>query len=378
MLLELSSEQGVFRATTAKYLAERVSAAALRALRDDPDGFDLDYWRAGADLGWTSLLIGEDQGGGSISGAPLVDLGLIAYEFGRGAAPGPLVPTNIVAERLSVTGGAHAAVVKELAAGTSIASWCLAEPASNGHPGTVNTTVRTDGPDIVVDGVKRPVEAAGSATHFLVVGRTGTGLTQVLVPADTAGVSVTPMRAVDLTRRFCLVTFDGVRLSADAVVGDLGDASDDVRRQLQLALTMTSAESVGAMQRAFDVTLTWAFDRFSFGRPLATYQEIKHRFADMATWLEASHAITDAAVAAVEAGAPEADELVSAAKSYVGEYGSELLQDCVQIHGGIGLTFEHNLHLYLRRHTANRTLFGTPSVHRQRVADIVAHQDRPA
>ncbi len=114
------------------------------------------------------------------------------------------------------------------------------------------------------------------------------------------------------------------------------------------------------MQAAFDMTVEWGFDRYTFGRPLASYQAIKHRFADMLTWLEASHAISDAACAAVAAAAPNAFELSSAAKAYVGQYGADLVQDCVQIHGGIGVTFEHDLHLYLRRMTVDRSLFGTP------------------
>ncbi len=125
------------------------------------------------------------------------------------------------------------------------------------------------------------------------------------------------------------------------------------------------------MQRAFDMTVEWAFDRYTFGRPLASYQELKHRFADMKSWLEAAHAISDAAAAAVQDATPDARELVSVAKAFIGHYGTELLQDCVQMHGGIGVTFEHDLHLFLRRVTVDRALFGTPADHRQRIATIV-------
>jgi alkylation response protein AidB-like acyl-CoA dehydrogenase len=138
---------------------------------------------------------------------------------------------------------------------------------------------------------------------------------------------------------------------------------------------MLNAEAVGAMQCAFDMTVKWAFDRYSFGRPLASYQALKHRFAHMATWLQASHAISDEAARAVSEESPEAPALVSAAKAYIGEYGAELLQECVQLHGGIGVTFEHDLHLYLRRVTLARTLLGTPDVHRRRLADLVAQKE---
>jgi alkylation response protein AidB-like acyl-CoA dehydrogenase len=158
----------------------------------------------------------------------------------------------------------------------------------------------------------------------------------------------------------------------------VGQAAGPVERQLQLALVLACAESVGAMQAAFDVTVQWASDRYSFGRPLSSYQALKHRFADMDSWLEASHAICDEAIAAVAVGAPGAGELASAAKAFIGQYGSELLQDCVQLHGGIGVTFDHDIHLFLRRHTVNRALYGTPADHRQRITDLMGQSEEAA
>lgn len=374
MLLESSSDQAVFRETTARFLNDRVPIAEVRNLRASVAGFDAGYWRQGAELGWTSLLVDEEHGGGSISGAGLVDLTLVAHEFGARAAPGPLMPTNVVAAALSSAGGeAHAAVLEGLLSGTSIATWCYGEAPPHDGLGQVDVECRVDGASVVVNGVKRPVESAGQADHLLVTGRTGTGLTQVLVPTDAPGVTVAPMRTVDLTRRFSVVSFDDVRVPAEAVVGDVGGAGDQVERQLQLALVILDAEAVGALQTAFDMTVRWAFDRYSFGRPLASYQELKHRFADMLAWLEGCHAISDTAAAGVEAQAPNAGELASAAKAFIGQYGTELVQDCVQIHGGIGVTYEHDLHLYLRRVTLNRTLYGTPAEHRQRIATVVEH-----
>jgi len=223
--------------------------------------------------------------------------------------------------------------------------------------------------------VKRPVESANQASQLLVTGRTDAGLSQVLVPATAKGISIIPMQGVDLTRRFSVVKFDQVRVPASQLVGRAGEAKADVERQLQHALVLLSAESVGAMQAAFDMTVEWAFDRYSFGRPLASYQALKHRFALMATWLQASHAISDEAARAVADRAPEAAELVSAAKAYIGQYGAELLQDCVQLHGGIGVTFEHNLHLFLRRIILIRTLLGTPDDHHRRLAGLVAQKE---
>jgi alkylation response protein AidB-like acyl-CoA dehydrogenase len=375
MLLELSSDQEFFRDTTAKFLREQVPVGEIRRLRDEPDGFDEDYWRRGAELGWTSLLVGEEHGGGSISGNGLGDLTLVAHEFGRHAAPGPLVATNVVAAALSnAATGSNDDLLAGLLAGTSIASWCTREPRPNDRLGQITTQIRVDGDEVVVTGAKRPVESADRAGHLLVTGAADGGTTQVLVPTATPGVTVTPMHTVDLTRRFSTVTFDDVRLPIDAVVGELGGAGDQVEHQLQLAIVIANAESVGAMQIALDMTVEWAFDRYSFGRPLASYQELKHRFADMKTWLEASHAIADAATAAVAERTGDAAELVSAAKAYIGDHGSELMQDCVQIHGGIGLTFEHDLHLYLRRQTVDRALYGTPAEHRARLTDILERE----
>src|SRR5205823_2451393 len=134
-------------------------------------------------LGWTSLLVSEERGGGSISGEGLVDLSLIAYEFGRHAAPGPLVTTNVVAAALNDAGGdAHAAVLRDLLSGAAIASWCFGEPVPNDRLGDVTLAVRVDGDDVVLNGMKRPVESPGHADALLVAGRTGRGLTQVLVP----------------------------------------------------------------------------------------------------------------------------------------------------------------------------------------------------
>lgn len=377
MLLDLTPDQEFLRETTARFLDDQAPVGALRALRDDARGFDPDYWRRGADLGWTSLLVDEQHGGGTVSGAAAVDLTLLAYEFGRHAAPGPLVTTNLVAAALSAT-DSHLDVLGEVLAGAHVAAWAHAEPRPHDRLGEVAVTITADGDSLVVHGVKRPVESAGVAGHFLVTGRTGSGLTQVLVPSDTPGVTVVPMGSVDLTRRFGEVRFDQVRLPVDAAVGQVAGADAQVDHQLQLALVMVTAESVGTLQTVLDMTVEWAFDRYSFGRPLASYQALKHRFADMTSWLQGAHAIADSAAVAVDQRSAKADDLLSAAKAFIGTYGGELMQDCVQLHGGIGVTFEHDIHLYLRRHTVDTALFGTPSEHRQRLCALAETREDAA
>ncbi len=377
MLLSLSPDQEFFRETTERFLTEQMPPSEVRGLRDDPAGFDPDYWRRGAELGWTSLLVDEEHGGGTISGGALADLSLVAYAFGRHAAPGPLLPTNVVASALGVH-GAHPKVLDGLLAGTEVATWCAPafDPGLGLGPPSVEIT--REGTDLVVRGVVRPVESAGQADHLLVTCADGSGITQLLVAASTPGVSVAPMQTVDLTRRFGVVTFDDVRVGPDSVVGAPGLAAVDAERQLRLTLAVLNSEAVGAMQSAFDMTVEWAFDRYAFGRPLASYQALKHRFADMLTWLEGGHAISDAACVAIDGGSARADELVSAAKAFIGHYGGELVQDCVQMHGGIGVTFDHDLHLFLRRFTVNRALAGTPPEHLRRIGAMLGQRERAA
>lgn len=377
MLLALTPDQEFFRETTERFLVQQMPPNEVRRLRDEPAGFDPDYWRRGAELGWTSLLVDEDHGGGTISGGAVVDLSLVAYEFGKHAGPGPLLPTNIVAATLG-TYGSHPEVLDGLLAGTGVASWCAPAFNSGRGLGDPSVEITRDGSDLVLRGEVRTVEAAGQAEHFLVTCIDGSGLTQVLVPVSTPGVTVTPMKTVDLTRRFGVVGFDGARLEASSIVGAPGDASVDTERQLRQTLAVLNAEAVGAMQAAFDMTVEWAFDRYSFGRPLASYQALKHRFADMLTWLEGGHAISDAACVAIDEGSGQADELLSAGKAFIGQYGAELVQDCVQMHGGIGVTYEHDLHLYLRRFTVNRALAGTPAEHLRRIGTILSPGERAA
>ncbi|ABW12144.1 acyl-CoA dehydrogenase domain protein [Parafrankia sp. EAN1pec] len=372
MKVGLSVDQELLVGTTRKFLQDSVPSEALRGLRHHPAGYEPEYWRTGAELGWTSLLVAEQHGGGSVSGEGLRDLALVAYEFGRQAAPGPLLATNVVAAALSRAGGELCReVLGRISAGDAVGAWCLSEPVPHDGLGEVTATAVASGADWVLSGEKRPVEHGAQAEFFLVTARTGDGLTQLLVPAESSGVTVTPLRTVDLSRRFARVGFRDVRVPATAVVGEPGSAAAEVERQLHTALVIQTAETVGAMDQAFELTLAWAADRYSFGRPLASYQALKHRFADLKMWLETSHAVADAAAVAVQNDDDRAAELVSVAKSYVGQYGPELCQDCVQLHGGIGVTFEHDLHLYLRRVVLASALLGTVREHRLRIATLL-------
>jgi alkylation response protein AidB-like acyl-CoA dehydrogenase len=370
MDLELSPDQELLRETTCKFLQATVPLTEVRRLGDSEDGFERGWWRKGAELGWTSLLVDEQHGGGSISGEGLRDLALIAEEMGALVSPGPLIMTNVVAQTLASDGadGLAQQVLTGLLAGELVGTWCVAEPGRTVTADEMTLRAHRDGDEFVLDGVKGPVEAGGQADWLLVTAVATDGLSQFLVPASAPGLRVTPLHGLDLVRRFAELQFDGVRVPASALVGDLGGAAASFERQLQTVLVLQCAEIVGATDRVFEFTVQYAFDRSSFGRALASYQALKHRFADMKLWLESAHAITVDATKAVQAGDPDADEVSRIAKAYAAERCAELIQDCIQLHGGIGVTWEHNLHLYLRRVVVDRQSYGDPMHQRDRAA----------
>ncbi len=371
MDLQLSEDQVLFDETTARFLEETCPVTTVREWAEkEPAGFPLEWWRRGAELGWTSLLVPEADGGGSVSGHGLLDLVLVAEEMGRRVSPGPLVPANLVASALARSGSAEQrrSILPGIIAGEVIAAWCQAEP---GVPWSSGPQLRGSltGGGLVLDGVKGPAEAGAEADWLLVTASVDGAPTQVLVEANAPGVVVEPAGSLDLVRRFASITFTGVRVATSAVVGEIGGAAAEIDRLVRLAVVLQCSEMAGAVDRMLDVTLEYAFDRYSFGRPLASYQALKHRFADLKLWVEACLATAQAAAAATDKESDRAGELVSAAKSYIGDHAPAILQDCVQLQGGIGVTWDHDLHLYLRRVVQDAVLYGTPADHRERIAD---------
>jgi alkylation response protein AidB-like acyl-CoA dehydrogenase len=370
MDLALTDDQQFFQETTRKFLEQEAPLTTVRALADTADGFERGWWARGAELGWTSLLVPEADGGGSLGGEGVLDLVIVAEEMGRLVSPGPLGPTNVVAAAVAAGGSPElrARVLPGIVAGDIVAAWCVAAPGGGWDGAGVAVTATRDGDEFVLDGIAAPVEAAAQADELLVTARTAGGLTQFLVSADAPGIEISPLGSVDLVRRFAAARFAGARVPAAAVVGEVDGAAAAVERQLELAIVLECAETVGALDRVVEFTLEYLADRSSFGRPLASYQAIKHRFADMKMWLEAAHGATELAARAVQDDAPDAGEIVSAAASYLGDHATEIVHECTQLHGGIGVTWEHDLHLYLRRVTLDRNLHGTPAQHRERIA----------
>jgi alkylation response protein AidB-like acyl-CoA dehydrogenase len=368
--LQLSDDQELFRETTERFIDARFPLARVRELADTPVAHDPALLGEAAELGWFALFVPEEHGGGTVSGSAVRDAVIVAEERGRFVQPGPFVATNVVAFAVAREGTAEqqAAQLPSLASGERSASWAFT--GRNGVPevGAVRATATGDG--YTLDGVASLVPEGPSAALFLVSASDGDGVTQLLVAADAPGVTVTPLDGLDLTRRFADVRFDGVAVPADAVLGSPGAAAASVEAQLDLAVALTLAESIGAMRQLAEITVEYSKARIAFGRPIGSFQALKHILADISFWAEVSTAGAGAAADAVADGRPTASEIVSIAKAYVGDAATQLAQQCLQVHGGIGFTWEHDLHFYLRRLAADRVLYGDPEWHRERICRI--------
>lgn len=372
--VDLSDDQEFFRETSRRFIEAEVPVSVVREWHDLVDGCPQSWWQEAAQLGWTSFMVPESLGGGSISGRQVVDLTIVADEMGRGAVPGPFMPTNVVADTLGRSGNPdQQSLLEGVMAGETILAWAFCEPGGDWTAGRVAAAAAPSNGGYVITGTKTAVEAGAQAHHLLVTARTPDGLAQFLLPPDAPGITVTPQESLDLGRRFAEVRFDGVAVGPESMVGEPGSAAEsDVERQRLVAVLLQCADNAGSAAKVLEFTVEYAFDRYSFGRPLASYQALKHRFADMKLWSEASQAAVDGAADALAESRDEV-RMVSVAKSYVGDHSVDLMQDCVQIHGGIGVTYEHDLHLYLRRATVNRGLFGTPADHRDALSELVGY-----
>ena len=369
----LSEDQAILKDTFGRYFSNEMPIAKIRALVDSGVNLDRGWWTATCELGACSLLAPPELGGGGISGHPLVDLGLVATEVGRSLAPGPFIMSNLVIDALtrSPNSARHKALVQALMSGESIVTWAHHEPRAPFDTCPKSVSVTAQGEQFLLSGIKNQVEYLCETDAFLVSAQGAGDVFQFLVSKDTPGLTIKPVECLDLNRSIGTVSFDRVELAGDSIVSRGPAAIEAIARQNLIVGALQCAEAIGCMERVFEFTLEWMFERYSFGRPIASYQALKHRMADMKLWLEASISVTEMALEAVDADAPEAPELVSVAKAYVGEYSTELIQEAVQFHGGIGVTWEHDLHLYLRRSAFNRVTQGTPSDHRRRVTDIV-------
>ncbi len=379
MDLELDDEQVALADSVCTVLARTWPATALRRLVEEGTGGDA-LWERVVHLDWPALCVPESDGG---MGYGVVEASIVAQGCGRAAVPGPLLPTT----------GLFAPVVRELgsrsqraellggvAAGTRTGTAALAElttsmPAGELDAGRLGMRATPDGAGWTLDGTARSVVDAATVDLIVVpaqiIGASGMGVF-VVDPSDP-GVGVIPVRSLDASRGLAHVQLDGVRVASDAVLGRPGDrsTSDGLARALDEAVTVVAAELVGTCSTIFDLTLEHAKTREQFGVPIGSFQAVKHRLADAYLALEAARAAVLVAGAAIDEDDRGRRAAASTAKALAGDAAAILTREGIQLLGGLGFTWEHDMHLYVKRAVASSALLGTAEAHRQRVAGLI-------
>jgi alkylation response protein AidB-like acyl-CoA dehydrogenase len=363
---ELSDEQAMLREATRAMLRDRAPVDRSR-VDVGADPFDAEVWRLGGELGWTGLAVDEELGG---TGQGLVELVLVAEEWGRAAVSGPFLPTAVVAYAVSHGGtpALRAEVLPLLAEGGVAATWALAEPGRTTGPRDVATTARREGADLVLDGVKAAVQDAEHCRWLLVTALPAGEPVSVLVDRETPGVELRRSTVLDVTRSFSDVHLTGVRVPADRA---LDGAAESLDRLYDAAAVLTAADALGAMEHMLELTVAHASTRVQFGRPIGSFQAVKQACATMAMEVHATRAATHYAAMAIDAEAPDAARAAAAAASYASGAARRVAGSALQTHGGIGFTWEHDLHLYLRRATVDAVLFGDAAVHDERLCALL-------
>ncbi len=359
-------DQDLLRSTTRRFLDEHQSVADVRRLIEEPDVFDPDVWRRGAELGWTAMLVPSELEGGSVSEQPLVDLVVLAEELGRALNPGPFVPCNAVADVIARFGTTEQGKehLPRIARGDGTAAWCLSGDGSP-EPDAVEVRAVRDGGGWRLDGVARYVHAAHNADLLMVVAADSADeLHTFVVTPPATGLATRTLTGMDLTRRFDEVCFDGVGVKDD---DEVTGGRAVVERCLAVSTVLQSAESVGAAEAVFEETVAYAKKRVQFGRTIGSFQAIKHRLADLHVTLESMRVASEYAALALGDGLEDAPEAVATAGGYVDDAFAWLCGEAIQLHGGIGFTWEHDAHLFARRAKVNQVQYGDGAWHRERL-----------
>ena len=351
MDFELTEEQAALREVSRSMLAVNCPPQLVRSLASAGRDVDDKLWQRGAELGWIGLAVPEEHDG---AGQGLVELCLVAEELGRAAAPGAFLDSALIAVALARRDRPELA--SALAAGDLKASWA--------HHGSVAAS--RNGNELVLNGRATAVHAAAAADWLVVMTASDKGKRLVLV--DRKRVSVEPRRTLDETRRWYDVVLDGVRVgAADVVTAD----EAEIQWLTDACAVLTAADSLGVGERLLDMTVSYVKVREQFGRPLGSFQSVKHKVADMLTTLKGARAATYYAAMALDAGVADAAVAASVAKAFTTDGVAVLAGEALQTHGGIGFTWEHDLHLYLRRAKVNELLYGVAAEHYERLVSLL-------
>ncbi|MFD7719602.1 acyl-CoA dehydrogenase family protein [Streptomyces sp. NPDC059814] len=345
------------RAAVRSLLDDRCAAPEVIARTESGTPYDPQLWKAlAADIGAAGLLVPEELGG---QGAGHREAAVVIEELGRSVAPAPYLTSSVVATEtllaLGTQDGPVAGLLTELAAGRKVA--VLAVPFSAAEPGTTAVTAALDG---------RLGQVADAAAADVLLVPTTDGL--YAVAADTAGVAVEPCVSLDLTRPLATVTLTG---ATGTRLADAGTAQAAVRGGLLAGAGLLASEQLGLAEWCLTETVRYTRERHQFNRPVGSFQSLKHRMAQL--WLEvvSARAAARNAADALATGSPEAPLAVAVAQAYCSGVAVHAAEECVQLHGGIGMTWEHPAHLYLKRAKADSIAYGTAGRHRDTVAELM-------
>jgi len=364
MYFDLTDEQQAIKSTAHEFLAARYKSERIRELAESENGFEQSDWEEMAELGWPGLALPEEWGG---QGLGIVELAVLFEEMGYALAPSPLFSNTIVGLALSICGSddQRERFLRPLAEGKlrgTPALWDASTPAAIGRF-TMEAASAGDG--IALTGEKLLVMDAAAADFLLVATADGR---RHLVERGADGVSVVPATSIDPTRRLYSVRFDGVRVEAGNSLPAQGPDYLQVFFRLCVGL---AAESTGLAQRTMEMAVEYAKDRQQFGRPIGAYQAVSHRCAQMLLETENARSAVYGAAWAADAEPESLATAASMAKAYASDAGWRVPDASIQVHGGIGFTWEHDLHFFLKRGKVNASMFGDAKWHRERVADAV-------
>jgi alkylation response protein AidB-like acyl-CoA dehydrogenase len=370
MYFDLTDEQQAIKATAHDFLASRFKSERIREIAASDSGFDESGWKEMAELGWAGLALPEEWGG---QGLGIVDLAVLFEELGYALAPSPLLSNTIVGLALSVGGSDEQKErwLRPLAEGQLRGTPALIDADGSAEPMKFSMAAGSNGDGVVLDGEKTLVMDAASADFFLVATADGG---RHIVESGASGVTVTSEESIDPTRRLSSVRFEGVRPEAT-----LSGTGKDYLPVFLRACVALAAESTGLAQRALEMSVAYAKDRQQFGRPIGAYQAVSHRCAQMLLETENSRSAVYGAAWAADAEPESLPLAASTAKAYASDAGWRVPDAAIQVHGGIGFTWEHDLHFFLKRGRANAAMFGDAKWHRERVADaVLAGETAPA
>jgi len=378
MDIGFTEEQELLRASARRFLENECPSAFVRQRMAEPEAMTEVFWQKLAEQGWFGILYPEEAGG---SGLGLVDIAVLMEEMGRAVMPGPFFSTVLLGGAAILEAGSQGQQqewLPRIAAGAAKVSLAWTEPNARWDATGIMATGREMAAGFALSGIKLFVPDAHLSDALVVAVRTRDGSTMedgvslFLVPKDTPGLAVTLLPTIDETRKLCEVRLDNVALTLAALLGDKHGGWPALARVLDRATVALCAEMCGGAQRVLDMTTAYAKIRIAFGKPIGSYQGVKHRAADMLVDVENAKSLTYYAAWAIDEGLTEAPLAVSMAKAYASDAYRKVAGAGIQLHGGIGFTWEHDLQLYFKRAKASEVAFGDATWHRERVARMLA------